>query len=201
MREHYLRLETLHQDGHQQVEENVIAKRHEGNEVECCPGGGRCHAVVEDLVPVFLGQNLQRKHLRSVETDSSMLASASIPALDTTPSCNYHPYFNASATRAPPSCAAAAPPPTAPQGSRSGCSMLSTWKTVTMAQSKESKFFLSGRVSPSRSEANLQPKRCIPRMLRGERSAEPGLHRRSAAAPGPSRALPPHFLTDESFLR
>lgn len=42
-----------------------------------------------------------------------------------------------------------------------------TWKTVTMAQSKESKFFLSGSVSPSRSEANLQPKRCIPRMLQG----------------------------------
>lgn len=34
-----------------------------------------------------------------------------------------------------------------------------------MAQSKESKFFLSGRVSPSLSEANLQPKRCIPRIL------------------------------------
>lgn len=42
-----------------------------------------------------------------------------------------------------------------------------TWKTVTMAQSKESKFFLSGSVSPSRSEANLQPKRCIPNMLQG----------------------------------
>lgn len=34
-----------------------------------------------------------------------------------------------------------------------------------MAQSKESKFFLSGRVSPSLSEANLHPKRCIPRIL------------------------------------
>lgn len=39
-----------------------------------------------------------------------------------------------------------------------------------MAQSKESKFFLSGSVSPSRSEANLQPKRCIPRMLHGGRA-------------------------------
>lgn len=40
-----------------------------------------------------------------------------------------------------------------------------TWKTVTMAQRRESKFFLSGRVSPSRSDPNLQPNRCIPRIL------------------------------------
>lgn len=41
-----------------------------------------------------------------------------------------------------------------------------TWKTVTMAQSKESKFFLSGTVSPvSVFRPNSQPKMCIPRML------------------------------------
>lgn len=51
------------------------------------------------------------------------------------------------------------------------CFPFCTWKTVTMAQSKESKFFLSGSVSPSRSEANLQPKRCIPRMLQGRESS------------------------------
>lgn len=41
-----------------------------------------------------------------------------------------------------------------------------TWNTVTMAQSRESKFFLSGTVSPvSVRRLNLQPKMCIPRML------------------------------------
>lgn len=41
-----------------------------------------------------------------------------------------------------------------------------TWKTVTMAQSKESKFFLSGTVSPaSVFKLNLQPNMCIPRIL------------------------------------
>lgn len=43
-----------------------------------------------------------------------------------------------------------------------------TWKTVTMAQRRESKFFLSGRVSPSLSDPNLQPNRCIPRILTWE---------------------------------
>lgn len=41
-----------------------------------------------------------------------------------------------------------------------------TWNTVTMAHNKESKFFLSGTVSPvSVRRLNLQPKICIPRML------------------------------------
>lgn len=41
-----------------------------------------------------------------------------------------------------------------------------TWKTVTMAHSRESKFFLSGTVSPaSVFRLNLQPKMCIPRIL------------------------------------
>ena len=41
-----------------------------------------------------------------------------------------------------------------------------TWNTVTMAHSRESKFFLSGTVSPvSVRRLNLQPKMCIPRML------------------------------------
>lgn len=44
--------------------------------------------------------------------------------------------------------------------------ILLTWKTVTMAQRRESKFFLSGTVSPSLSEPNLHPNRCIPRILK-----------------------------------
>lgn len=44
-----------------------------------------------------------------------------------------------------------------------------TWKTVTMAHSRESKFFRSGTVSPvSVLRLNLQPKMCIPRMLLGQ---------------------------------
>lgn len=46
-----------------------------------------------------------------------------------------------------------------------------TWNTVTMAQSRESKFFRSGIVSPlSVRKLNLQPNRCIPRMLQGIRN-------------------------------
>lgn len=47
-----------------------------------------------------------------------------------------------------------------------------TWKTVTMAQRRESKFFLSGRVSPSLSDPNLQPNRCIPRILTEKKTQE-----------------------------
>ncbi|KAB0351512.1 hypothetical protein FD754_016369 [Muntiacus muntjak] len=51
----HLSLETLHQDGHQQVEEHVVAKGHEGHEVQGGPGGRGGHAVVQDDVPVLLG--------------------------------------------------------------------------------------------------------------------------------------------------
>lgn len=54
----HLGLEALHQDGHQQIEEHVVAERHEGNEVERRPGGGGGHAVVQHHVPVLLRQNL-----------------------------------------------------------------------------------------------------------------------------------------------
>lgn len=54
----HLGLEALHQDGHQQVEEHVVAEGHEGNEVEGGPRGGGGHAVVEDDVPVLLGEDL-----------------------------------------------------------------------------------------------------------------------------------------------
>lgn len=42
----YLGLETLDQDGHQQVEEDVVAKGHERNEVEGGDRSGRGHAVI-----------------------------------------------------------------------------------------------------------------------------------------------------------
>lgn len=57
----YLCLKTFHQDSNQQIKENVIPKCHEGNEVESGPGRGRSHAIVEDFIPVFLGQYLEWK--------------------------------------------------------------------------------------------------------------------------------------------
>lgn len=45
-----------------------------------------------------------------------------------------------------------------------------------MAHRRESKFFLSGRVSPSLSEPNLQPNRCIPRILRREKTNKRWTH-------------------------
>lgn len=52
-----------------------------------------------------------------------------------------------------------------------------TWKTVTMAQSRESKFFRSGTVSPvSVLMLNLQPKMCIPRMLQHNTQQQIRLH-------------------------
>lgn len=42
----YLGLETLNQDGHQQVEEDVVAKGHKGDKVEGGYGRGGGHTVI-----------------------------------------------------------------------------------------------------------------------------------------------------------
>lgn len=55
IRAFYLRLKTLDQDGHQQVEEDVVPEGHEGDEVEGSDRRGGFHAVVQNLVPVLLG--------------------------------------------------------------------------------------------------------------------------------------------------
>lgn len=61
-----------------------------------------------------------------------------------------------------------------------------TWKTVTMAQSRESKFFRSGTVSPvSVLMLNLQPKMCIPRMLQRNSTATRQAGRKHTNAPCP----------------
>lgn len=60
-----------------------------------------------------------------------------------------------------------------------------------MAHSRESKFFLSGTVSPvSVFRLNLQPKRCIPRMLRVGGRSEVGGERRGG---GGAATLPAHL--------
>ena len=101
--------ESLNEDGHQQVEQHIVAKGHEGNEVKGGPVRGSFHSSKEHNVPVFLCQHLPGNN-----------------------------------------------------GNVSTGRKLCTWNTVTVAQSKESKFFLS-QIFVSGSQ-NLQPKRFMPRM-------------------------------------
>ena len=54
----YLGGESFDENGNEKVEENVISERHQGDEVERRPGRRARHSVVQDLVPVFLRQNL-----------------------------------------------------------------------------------------------------------------------------------------------
>lgn len=42
----YLSLETLNQDGHQQVEENIVAKGHKSDEVEGSYRRGGGHTII-----------------------------------------------------------------------------------------------------------------------------------------------------------
>lgn len=55
----YLCLEALHQNGDQQIKQHVVPEGHEGDEVKGGPGRGGGHAVVEDFIPVLLGQDLR----------------------------------------------------------------------------------------------------------------------------------------------
>ena len=52
--------ESLDEDGNKEVEKDVVAEGHEGNEIEGSPGRGACHAGVEHCVPVFLCQDLKK---------------------------------------------------------------------------------------------------------------------------------------------
>lgn len=51
----HLSLEPLHKNGHQQIEEHVIAECHESHKVEGCPRRGGGHAIIEHNIPVLLG--------------------------------------------------------------------------------------------------------------------------------------------------
>lgn len=57
----YLCLKAFHQDGHQQVEEDIVAEGHEGDEVEGGDGRGGGHAVIQHLVPILLRQDLRER--------------------------------------------------------------------------------------------------------------------------------------------
>lgn len=54
----YLGREAFHEDGHEQVEEDVVAEGHQGHEVQRGPVARLLHAVEEHHVPVLLGQDL-----------------------------------------------------------------------------------------------------------------------------------------------
>lgn len=100
--------ETLDKNSHQQVEQHIVAKGHEGNKVKGGPVRGPFHSSKEHNVPVLLCQHLPANNVMS------------------------------------------------------SARKLCTWNTVTVAHSKESKFFLS-QIFVSGSQ-NLQPKRFMPRM-------------------------------------
>lgn len=57
----YLGGKSLDQNGDQQVEKYVVAKGHEGDEVEGGPVAGFLHAIEEHNIPVLLGQDLRTK--------------------------------------------------------------------------------------------------------------------------------------------
>ena len=63
----YLVRKPLHQDGNQQVEEDIVAEGHEGNKVEGCPVAGFPHPQEKNDVPVFLGQNLEWTRVRGCQ--------------------------------------------------------------------------------------------------------------------------------------
>ena len=54
----YLVGEPFHQNGHQQVEEDVVAEGHQGHEVQGGPVARLLHPGEQDNVPVLLGQDL-----------------------------------------------------------------------------------------------------------------------------------------------
>lgn len=57
-RKTYLVGESLHQNGHQKVEEDVVAEGHESDEIQRCPMVRLFHAKKEDNVPILLSQDL-----------------------------------------------------------------------------------------------------------------------------------------------
>lgn len=54
----YLWRESLNEDSNKEIEEDVVTERHESDEIEGSPGWSPRHAVIENHVPIFLGQDL-----------------------------------------------------------------------------------------------------------------------------------------------
>ena len=59
----YFGLKALDQNGHEQVEEDVVAEGHEGDKIEGGQRRGGGHPVIEHRVPVLLGEDLQYREV------------------------------------------------------------------------------------------------------------------------------------------
>jgi hypothetical protein len=58
----YLSRESFDKNSHEQVEQHIVAERHQSDEVQGCPCARLLHAIVENLVPVFLRQHLDTRN-------------------------------------------------------------------------------------------------------------------------------------------
>lgn len=64
-------MKALHQNGYEQVEEDIVAEGHEGNKIEGSQRRGGGHPVIEHRVPVLLGEDLQRGREMEEEVTSN----------------------------------------------------------------------------------------------------------------------------------
>jgi len=62
----YLGREPFDEDSDKKVEEDVVAERHQSDEVQSRPGRRARHSVIQHLVPVLLRQNLYMDTARNV---------------------------------------------------------------------------------------------------------------------------------------
>ena len=57
----YLVWEAFHQNGHQEIEEDVVTEGHQGHKVQSSPVTGALHAKEEHDIPILLCQDLCTK--------------------------------------------------------------------------------------------------------------------------------------------
>ena len=70
---YYLVREPLHQNGHQEVEEDIVAKSHESYKIESCPVSGSLHPSKQHNIPVLLGKHLQYLFIQMKQQDKIKL--------------------------------------------------------------------------------------------------------------------------------
>lgn len=69
----YFSLKALDQNGYEQVEEDVVAKGHEGDKIEGSQRRRGGHPVIEHCIPVLLGEDLQiRSDVESSQTTQGL---------------------------------------------------------------------------------------------------------------------------------
>ena len=57
----YLVWKSFHQNGHQEIEENIISKCHKGNKIQSSPMTCSLHSGKKNNIPILLGQYLEYK--------------------------------------------------------------------------------------------------------------------------------------------